>query len=199
MKNKIVAVVIALLGFGALAALPAASARTGNWKACPSGQKRVDDSCRCPTGLTKSGDSCVCPSGQKRVGDSCYCPTGTSKVGDYCECPQGTSRVGDYCEPSGGVKPQGPPTVDDWFLWGAKGTPGRGPALKFNLQKGINGAPGIKQFTLILPDGLTFGANSKLVLVKRLKSLKMTKTTLTVTLEPRPGQGSHLPDEPRAD
>ena len=55
MKHKILAAVIALVGFGALAALPAASARTGNWKHpvhCKDGAKKVGDKCVCPDGRT---------------------------------------------------------------------------------------------------------------------------------------------------
>ncbi len=158
MRNKILAALVVLMGFGALAALPAASARTAN-----------------ATSATK------CKHDLKRVDDHCVCPRGANKVRDYCECPDGTQKVNDYCEKKG-RSPQGPPTVDNWFLWGAKGDHGHGPALKFSLLEGINGAPGIKQFTLTLPDGLTFGDNSKLVRITDVSSLKITKTTLTATL-----------------
>ncbi len=174
MKHKILAAVVALVGFGALtaASLPAASARSGN------GKHPVE----CKDGAKKVGDKCVCPDGRTYVGDSCTCPNGVDHGNgrDYCECPKGTQNVNDYCE---GVSPQGPPTVDDWVLWGAKGDH-EGPALKFYLLKGTNGARGLVQFTLILPDGLTFGDNSKLALITGLKSLKLTKTTLTATLDP---------------
>ena len=177
MKHKILAVVVALVGFGAMAALPAASARTGNWAT----------SHKCKPPLMKSGDSCVCPGSRTKVGDRCDCPPGVKHGMDYCECPKGTSFSKDYCEP---VAPQGPPTVSDWKFWDAKNFYTTSPALKFTLLKGINGAPGLKQFTLILPDGLTFGSNTSLALITGLKSLKITAKTLTATLDP--AQGSVL-------
>jgi hypothetical protein len=169
-RNKILAVVVALAGFGAAAAIPmtAGAASTG-----------TTPSKLCPAGVTNIA---YCTN---------YCPQGTL-VGAYCECPPG-AQVSAYCESGGGgttttgpggtVLPQGPPTVFDWILWGAKHKIYRGPALKFHIRSGINGAPFLKKMVLHLPSGLTFSTkHAKAGISVGGHALKASKTSATVTL-----------------
>jgi hypothetical protein len=168
-KNKILAMVVALTGLACLAMVPATSARTTSratphTQSCPSGTTAVGDYCSCPAG-TAVGDYCTsCPSGTN-VGDYCSnCPSGTTAVSDYCTCPSGTSvadyctcpagsAVGDYCE---NLSPEQSPTVYGEHLWGAKHAMYSGPALKFHLKRGLGGAPQLTTYTCYLPQGLSY-------------------------------------------
>jgi hypothetical protein len=154
-RNKILAVVVALAGFGAAAAIPmsAGAASTG-----------TAPSLLCPAGVT---DIAYCTD---------YCPQGTL-VGAYCETVSTPSNTG------GTVLPQGPPTVFDWIMWGSKNKIYRGPALKFHVRSGINGAPYLKKMVVHLPSGLSFitkGATAGISVGGH--ALKANKTSMTVTL-----------------
>lgn len=160
MRNKIVAVVVALAGFGAAAAIPmsagAASTGTTPSKLCPAGVTNVS----------------YCTN---------YCPSGTL-VGAYCETVSTPTTGTTGTTGSTGVLPQGPPTVFDWIMWGAKQRIYRGPALKFHLKSGINGAPYLKLMVLHLPSGLTFTRKAIDDISVGGHALKTTRTTMTVIL-----------------
>jgi hypothetical protein len=153
-RNKILAVVVALAGFGAAAAIPmsAGAASTG------------------------TAPSEICAPGVTNVAYcTAYCPSGTL-VGAYCETvstPGITPAV---------VLPQGPPTVFDWIMWGSKHKIHRGPALKFHVKSGINGAPDLKLMVVHLPSGLTFTSKAIDDISVGGHALKTTKTSMTVTL-----------------
>lgn len=175
MRNKILAVAVALAGFGAAAAIPMSAGAA-------------------PTGTAPSE---LCPAGVKNIAYCTdYCPQGTL-VGAYCETvttpttgttttttttTTGTTAGGST--PGGTtVLPQGPPTVFDWVMWGSKNKIYRGPALKFHVKSGINGAPYLKTMVLQLPSGLSFitkGAKAGISVGGH--ALKTTKNTMTVTL-----------------
>lgn len=161
MRNKILAVVVALAGFGAAAAIPmtAGAASTG-----------TTPSKLCPAGVTNVA---YCTN---------YCPQGTL-VGAYCETVT-TTTTGTVTTAGGGtVLPQGPPTVFDWIMWGSKNKIYRGPALKFHIKSGINGAPYLKTMVLHLPSGLTFSTkHAKAGISVGGHALKASKTSATVTL-----------------
>jgi hypothetical protein len=158
-RNKILAVVVALAGFGAAAAIPmsagAASTPTAPSKLCPAGVTNV----------------AYCTN---------YCPQGTL-VGAYCETVT-TTTTGTTTTANGGVLPQGPPTVFSWIMWGSKNHIYRGPALKFHLRSGINGAPDLKTMVMHLPSGLTFTPKAIDDISVGGHALKTTKTSMTVTL-----------------
>jgi hypothetical protein len=162
-RNKILAVVVALAGFGAAAAIPmsAGAASTG-----------TTPSKLCPAGVTNVA---YCTN---------YCPQGTL-VGAYCETvtTPSTTTTGTTTNPGGTVLPQGPPTVFDWIMWGSKNKIYRGPALKFHIRSGINGAPYLKKMVLHLPSGLTFNTKgAKAGISVGGHALKASKTSATVTL-----------------
>jgi hypothetical protein len=156
-RNKILAVVVALAGFGVAAAIPmsAGAASTG------------------------TAPSLLCPAGVTNVAYcTAYCPQGTL-VGAYCETVSTPSTI----TPAGTVLPQGPPTVFDWIMWGSKHKIHRGPALKFHVKSGINGAPDLKAMVVHLPSGLSFvtkGAKAGISVGGH--ALTTTKTTMTVKL-----------------
>jgi hypothetical protein len=160
-RNKILAVVVALAGFGAAAAIPmtAGAASTG-----------TTPSKLCPAGVTNVA---YCTN---------YCPQGTL-VGAYCETVT-TGTTGTTTTGGGGtVLPQGPPTVFSWIMWGSKNKIYRGPALKFHIRSGINGAPFLKKMVLHLPSGLTFSTkHAKAGISVGGHALKASKTSATVTL-----------------
>jgi hypothetical protein len=157
-RNKILAAVVALAGFGAAAAIPmsAGAASTG------------------------TPPSLLCPAGTTNIANcTAYCPQGTL-VGAYCETVSTPSVTPDT---GGTVLPQGPPTVFDWTMWGSKNKIYRGPALKFHVKSGINGAPYLKKMVLHLPSGLTFitkGAKAGISVGGH--ALQAGKTSATVTL-----------------
>lgn len=157
MRNKILAVVVVLAGFGAAAAIPmsAGAASTGT---APSEL--------CPAGVTNIA---YCTS---------YCPQGTL-VGAYCETVSTPSTI---TPAAGTVLPQGPPTVFSWIMWGSKNKIYRGPALKFHVKSGINGSPYLKTMVLHLPSGLTFTAKAIDDISVGGHALTTTKTKMTVTL-----------------
>jgi hypothetical protein len=159
-RNKILAVVVALAGFGAAAAIPmsAGAASTG-----------TTPSKLCPAGVTNVA---YCTN---------YCPAGTL-VGAYCETVS-TTTTGTVTTAGGGtVLPQGPPTVFSWIMWGSKNKIHRGPALKFHVKSGINGAPYLKMMVVHLPAGLTFTPKAIDDISVGGHALKTTKTSMTVDL-----------------
>jgi hypothetical protein len=163
-RNKILAVVVALAGFGAAAAIPmsAGAASTGT---APSEL--------CAPGVTNVAYcTAVCPSGTL-VG--AYCETVTTPV---------TTTTGTVTTAGGGtVLPQGPPTVFDWIMWGSKNKIHRGPAVKFHVKSGINGAPYLKTMVVHLPSGLTFvHKNAKAGISVGGHALETTTTSMTVNL-----------------
>jgi hypothetical protein len=68
-------------------------------------------------------------------------------------------------------------------MWGSKKKIYRGPALKFHVKSGINGAPDLKKMVLHLPSGLTFVTKGvKAGISVGGHALKASKTSMTVTL-----------------
>jgi len=159
-RNKILAVVVALAGFGAAAAIPMSAGAAS-------------------TGTTPSK---LCPAGVTNVAYcTAYCPQGTL-VGAYCET---VTTIGTTTTTitTAAVLPQGPPTVFDWIMWGSKNKIHRGPAVKFHVKSGINGAPYLKTMVVHLPSGLTFvHKNAKAGISVGGHALKTTATTMTVSL-----------------
>jgi hypothetical protein len=142
-------------GFGAAAVIPATSSAAGTTGTAPS--------LLCSAGVTNIA---YCTD---------YCPQGTL-VGAYCETvstPAITPAV---------VLPQGPPTVFSWIMWGSKKKIHRGPALKFHVKSGINGAPYLQTMVVHLPSGLTFTSKAIDDISVGGHALKTTKTTMTVKL-----------------
>ncbi len=124
MRNRLLAVIVALAGLGGVAAIPM------------SAQGRVvPPHKRCPAG---ENDTSYCTN---------FCPKGRLIDG---QCHIGKGEGGGF------IRPEGPPTVLREELWGAEKVTSRGPALKFDVKSGINGAPGLKKLVLLLPGGLTF-------------------------------------------
>jgi hypothetical protein len=145
------AVVVALGGFASLAALTVTTAQASTAHAT----------------TTTPADKLCSPGTTNTTYCAYYCPSGTL-VGQYCEdiaTPAITTNT---------VLPQGPPTEFDAVFWGAKfklsflgelihgrivtgpTVTKKGPALKFHVKAGINGAPNLRSLTLTLPAGLTF-------------------------------------------
>jgi hypothetical protein len=135
-------------------------------------------------GSTGTTPSKLCPAGVTNVAYCTnYCPQGTL-VGAYCETvtTPTTTTTGTTTTGGGTVNPQGPPTVFSWIMWGSKNKIYRGPALKFHIKSGINGAPYLKQLVLHLPSGLTFAKGAIAGISVGGHKLTITRNSMTVNL-----------------
>jgi hypothetical protein len=146
-----------MAGFGAAAVIPATSSAAGS---------------------TGTAPSLLCPAGATNVAYCTnYCPQGTL-VGAYCE----TVSTPTTSTVTAAIAPQGPPTVFSWVMWGSKNKIHRGPALKFHVKSGINGAPDLKLLVLQLPSGLTFAKGAITGISVGGHKLTITRHSMTVQL-----------------